>query len=108
MRTGRTTRALGKTRLAPTLLQCVVALLVGIGGTATAAKPITGAQIKDGSVHGRDRANGSVTGKDVKNGSLTKKDFTGSLQGVPGPAGPEGPAGPAGSTGPAGPQGPAG
>lgn len=89
MRTTRTTRR------TPVLLLAVVALLVGIAGTATAAKLITGAQIQDG----------SVTGKDVKNGSLTKRDLTGSLRGETGPPGPEGPAGPAGPAGSVGPQG---
>lgn len=82
----------------PALLLCIVALIVGVAGTATAGRLLTGADIKDG----------SVTGKDVRDGSLTKKEFTGSLRGEPGPAGPAGPTGPAGPRGPAGPQGPSG
>jgi hypothetical protein len=78
----------------------VAALVLGLGGTATAAVTITGAQIK----------NGTVTGKDVKDRSLTADDLApGTIPaaggGTPGPAGPAGPQGP---TGPAGPQGPKG
>lgn len=77
----------------------VLALLVAVSGTATAAAMITGAQIKDNTVHGRDITNASVTGKDVKDKSLTPADFTGSVQGPPGPTGPDGPQGQAGASG---------
>jgi hypothetical protein len=94
-----------------------LALFAALGGSAYAAVTVTGKNIQDG----------TVTGKDVKNRSLgTKKLSTkavSSLTGQPGPAGPQGakgdsgqqgPAGPTGETGPkgetgpAGPQGPAG
>jgi hypothetical protein len=81
------------------LVLAPAALVVGIGGTATAATLITGAQIQDGSVYSRDIANGTLTGTDVKDQSLTPTDFTGSLQGPAGPAGPAGPQGPAGVSG---------
>jgi hypothetical protein len=84
------------------------------GGTAYAAATVTGSNIKDG----------TITGKDVKNRSLgtnkLSKQAVASLSGAPGPAGPQGPkgdkgepgsrgpAGPKGETGPAGPQGPQG
>jgi len=42
--------------------------------TAGAAKLITGADVKDGSLTGKDVKNGSLTGKDVKNGSLSGGD----------------------------------
>jgi hypothetical protein len=77
----------------------VVVLLVAMTGSATAARLITGRQIKDGSVTGRDVHNGSLTGGDVRNGSLSADEFEGSLTGAPGPAGPQGPAGPAGPAG---------
>ena len=79
----------------------MIAIVLAMAGTATAAKVITGKQIKDE----------SVTGKDVKNGTLTSDDFRGSVEGAQGPAGaagPQGPAGPAGAAGPQGPAGPAG
>jgi hypothetical protein len=62
------------------VLVAVIALLLTVGGTAVAAKLITGKDIK----------NGSLTGKDVKNKSLTPKDFKGSVQGPAGAAGPAG------------------
>lgn len=75
------------------------ALVVGLGGTATAAATITGAQIK----------NGTVTTKDVKDGTLTVRDLApGTVSGAGGAPGPQGPAGPAGERGPTGPQGPEG
>ena len=75
-------------------------LVLGLGGSATAAATITGAQIK----------NGTVTTKDVKDSSLTTEDLApGTIPpagaGVPGPQGPAGPAGAAGARGPVGPQG---
>ena len=48
-----------------TPLLLVAALVLGLGGTATAAATITGAQIK----------NGTVTGKDVKDRSLSAADL---------------------------------
>jgi hypothetical protein len=65
---------------------------IALGGTATAARLITGKQVKDG----------SITGKDVKNRSLSASDFKGSLRG---PAGPKGDPGAQGATGPQGPRG---
>jgi Collagen triple helix repeat (20 copies) len=88
-----------------------LALFAALGGSAYAAVTVTGKNIKDG----------TVTGRDVKNRSLgTNKlsatavsSLTGQRgpagprgeTGEPGPAGPTGPAGPKGETGPAGPQG---
>lgn len=77
----------------------VVVLLVAMTGSATAARLITGKQIKDGTITGKDLRNGSVTGSDVRDGSLTAGEFDGSLTGEPGPAGPQGPQGPAGEPG---------
>ena len=71
-----------------------LALFVAIAGTATAAKLITGSDIR----------NSSITTRDVKNRTLLRRDFRpGQL-----PAAPRGPAGPAGHPGPAGPAGAAG
>ena len=82
-----------------------LALFAALGGSAYAAVTVTGKNIKDG----------TVTGRDVKNSSLGTSKLSpsavSSLTGKPGPAGPQGEkgaAGPAGATGPAGPTGPKG
>lgn len=82
----------------PSGVVALLALVLALAGTATAAKVITGKQVR----------NESLTGKDVKDGSLGAADFSGSVQGARGPAGESGPAGPAGPAGPQGPAGPAG
>jgi hypothetical protein len=79
----------------------IVALCLGVGGTAVAAKLITGKDVR----------NNSLTGADIRNRSLTKKDLRGSIRGPRGPqgaAGLRGATGSAGATGPAGPTGTAG
>ena len=72
-------------------------LLVTNPVTAEAARLITGADIKDG----------SITSADVKDRSLLAKDFkSGQLPaGATGATGPTGPTGPIGLTGPTGPTG---
>jgi hypothetical protein len=88
-----------------------LALFAALGGSAYAAVTVTGKNIKDG----------TITGRDVKNRSLGTSKLSAtavsSLTGQRGPAGPQGekgepgPAGPTsakGEAGPAGPQGPAG
>jgi hypothetical protein len=84
------------------VLVAVIALLLTLGGTAVAAKLITGNDVKDGSLTGKDVKNGSLNGKDVKDKSLTRKDFKGSVQGPAGPAGAQGQTGSAGAQGQAG------
>lgn len=69
-------------------IMAVVAILLVASG-ATAAQVITGAQIRDN----------SVSGKDVRNKSLSKQDFKGS---VTGPRGLQGPRGAPGARGAAG------
>ncbi len=99
-----------------TLRSSALALFVGIlsivlisAGSATAARLITGKDIKNGSVTGQDIKNKSIGAVDLSAGA--KKSLTGPA-GPAGPAGaaggPAGPVGPAGATGPAGPGGPAG
>lgn len=84
-----------------------LALFACLAGTATAAKLISGKNIKNNSVAGKDIKNKSVTGKDVKNGSLGAADLSkkakASLSGGAGTAGPAGKQGPIGPVGPAGP-----
>src|SRR5215207_1883051 len=82
-----------------------LALSIALGGTASAAVLITGKQVKDG----------SIAGRDVKNASLGKNKLSAtalsSLTGERGPAGPQGPKGDPGQAGPkgdSGEQGPAG
>ena len=69
-------------RPSPSMMVAFVALFVAGAGTATAAKLITGKQIK----------NSSITSTDVRNGSLLRKDFRSAQlprgpQGLPGLAG---------------------
>ena len=79
-----------------------LALFAALGGSAYAAVTVTGKQIQDG----------TITGKDVKNRSLGAAKLSasalGSLAGERGPAGPQGPAGSKGDPGKQGPTGPAG
>jgi Collagen triple helix repeat (20 copies) len=88
-----------------------LALFAALGGSAYAAVTVTGKQIKDG----------TITGKDVKNRSLGAGKLSPTAvsslvgeagpagpqgeKGAPGPTGPQGPAGPQGEPGPEGPQG---
>jgi hypothetical protein len=72
-------------------LLALVAASAGVGNAATSL--ITGKQVKDA----------SLTGKDIKNKSVPLSKLSGKL-----PAGATGPAGVTGATGPAGPAGPTG
>jgi hypothetical protein len=73
-----------------------LALFAALGGSAYAAVTVTGNNIKDG----------TITGKDVKNSSLgtgkLSPSAVSSLTGRPGPAGPQGEKGAAGERGPIG------
>jgi len=86
-----------------------LALFVALGGSATAATLITGAQVRNGSISGKDVRNSSVTGVDVKNGALGSADFgkstKASAKGARGEQGPAGQAGSAGGQGAPGPDG---
>jgi hypothetical protein len=74
----------------------VVALVVALGGTATAAGLVTGKSVKNGSLTGADVRDNSLKSADVKDGALKAKDFKkGQLPaGDPGPPGQAGPPGP--------------
>jgi hypothetical protein len=78
-----------------TMMVAAVVIALGVGGTATAAKLITSADIK----------NGTIKAKDLSKGA--KRALKGK-RGPTGPAGLAGPAGPAGAPGTAGPAGPPG
>jgi hypothetical protein len=77
-----------------------VALVVSIAGSAAATALVTGTQIKDGSVTGRDIHTHTIKDVDIRDGSLTARDFAGGS--VTGPAGAQGDTGPAGVVGPTG------
>ena len=57
-----------------TVAAVVAALLITGGVTASAAKLITGADVKNGSLTGKDIKDGTVQGKDIKDGTVTSKD----------------------------------
>ena len=91
-----------------TLVACVVtALLVG-GGTATAAKFITGADVMNGSLTGKDIRNGSVRAADIRKGSISETRLSDALRarlgrtvsGSPGAKGEKGDKGDKGDPGP--------
>src|SRR5262245_9598487 len=91
------------TRPTPALVVALVALMLALSGSATAALVMTGSSIKDG----------TITGKDLKNRTLGSKKLSkkaiSALTGKPGrqgPAGPRGQEGPRGADGLQGPPGP--
>ena len=85
------------------------ALVVAMGGTATASSMITSKQIKDETITTKDVKDRSLTATDLAPGTLTAGGVgAAGPAGPAGPAGADGPAGPTGPTGPTGPVGPAG
>lgn len=64
----------------PTVLIAAVLLVVGLAGTATAAKLITGKQIKNNTVTTQDVRNNSLKSADVLDGSLAEKDLAGAVK----------------------------
>jgi len=67
-------------RTIPAALLAVVVLVVALAGTATAAKLITGKNIKDNTVTTKDVRNGSLKAADVKDGSLGAADLAASAK----------------------------
>ncbi len=90
-------------------LAFALGLLIATAGTATAAKLITGSQIKDGSIGTRDLAK-SVRSQLSRAGSAGSAGPQGpaGATGVAGVQGPQGEPGPQGDPGPEGPTGPRG
>jgi len=91
------------------------ALVLSVGGTATAAALLGSRDIKNDSLRSVDVRNETLRGVDVRNHSLRLRELTRSAHqqlqgedGATGPAGPQGPAGREGPQGPAGPEGPQG
>lgn len=79
-------RHLTRMRPSPALVVAFIALFVAGAGTATAARLISGKQIRNNSVTGMDIRNNSLGNRDVKNGSLLLRDFKSGQV----PAGPQG------------------
>jgi hypothetical protein len=78
------------------ILVACLALFALLAGGATAAKLVTGKNVKNGSLTGSDVKNGSLTGKDIKRRSVTLDRIKGALPaGKQGPQGAQGPPGPA-------------
>ena len=100
-----------------TIIACLIVALVAGATSATAAKLITGQDIKNGSVTGADIKDKSISNEDIENGKLYKKKLSKAVrdqlneQGTPGPkgangaTGPQGPKGANGATGPKGDKG---
>ena len=95
-----------------TLVACVVtALLVG-AGTATAAKLVTGADVKNGSLTGKDIQNGSLGAAEIRKGSIGESRLSDGLRarlgttvsGSPGAPGLKGEKGDKGDKGDPGPK----
>lgn len=84
---------------AVTITICALFAVLAIGGSATAARLVTGADIK----------NNTVSSTDIKDRTLQPADFSlnagRALEGPRGPAGPKGEPGPAGTGGSAAPAG---
>lgn len=81
----------------------VAVALASAGTTATAAKLVTGKDVRNGSLTGADVKDRSLGGADLKRGGIPADRLTaGARKSL------EGQAGPAGATGPQGPQGPQG
>jgi hypothetical protein len=68
-------------RALPALLLTAIVLAVAFAGGATAAKLITGKDIKNSTVTTQDIKNKSLKGADIKDGSLGEADLTSSAKG---------------------------
>jgi len=68
-------------RALPAVLLTAIVLAVAFAGGATAAKLITGKNIKNNTVTTQDIKNKSLKGSDVKDGSLAEADLNGAVKG---------------------------
>jgi len=82
-----------------------LALFAALGGSAYAATKITGANIKDGTVTGRDVKNRSLGVAKLSPAAVSALARAQGADGSQGPKGDRGEPGPSGPAGPAGPQG---
>jgi hypothetical protein len=103
-----------RTRLTFVNVVAAACMFVVLGGDSfaadavkSAARSVTGKDVKNGSLTGADIKTGSITGKEVKNGSLTAADLAPGLTAAAaaGAAGASGAAGAQGAKGDAGPAG---
>jgi hypothetical protein len=78
----------------PAMVVAVTALVVSLGGSATAASVLITSSAQIGS--------GSITSSDIRNGSIKRRDLHAGVRPLRGGRGPEGAPGPAGPAGPAG------
>lgn len=103
-RAGRGRPSAGSVSLAIALL----AVVISLSTTATAALIVTGKHVKDGSLTGRDVRDASLAAADLQPAVLAAlRDAAGPAgpRGDVGPRGPQGDPGPQGGIGPAGPAG---
>jgi len=82
------------THPSPAMVVAVAALVVSLGGTATAASVLITSSAQIGS--------GSITSSDIRNGAIKRRDLNAGLRPLRGSRGPVGAPGPAGPAGPAG------
>ncbi len=80
--------------LKPGWLLGVIAVVLALGGTATASSLITSGKIKDGTIQGRDIKDGTITTDKLSHGVQTNLKKVG----TPGPQGPKGDKGDPGAT----------
>jgi hypothetical protein len=93
-------------RLTPSLLVSIFAVVLMAAGTATAAKFITGKDVKNNSLTGSDVKKSSLTGSDIKNHTLHLGDLAGTtVKALRADGGPKGDTGATGTTGATGPKG---
>jgi Collagen triple helix repeat (20 copies) len=85
-----------------------VALFAALAGSAYAAVTVTGSNVKDGTITGRDVKNRSLGAGELRANAVSSLAGPRGAQGLPGPMGDTGDEGPVGGSGPAGPVGPAG
>ena len=86
-----------------TIVACVIVALVAGASSAAAAKLITGADIKNGSITGKDLEHPTIGRKALKKEAVIKKKLSAKVQDMleeKGAPGPQGPVGPKGDPGP--------
>lgn len=66
-----------RSRLSPSLLVAILALVVAAGGTGFAAGKITSQQIQDSTILSKDIRNKTIQNADVRNGTLTGEKIKG-------------------------------
>jgi hypothetical protein len=90
------------------LIAAVGILVLALGGTATAARLITGAQIKDSTITGRDIKDGSISASDLRRDAADALRGRDGVRGETGATGPRGEPGATGAKGEPGATGPKG